>query len=171
MKKLKITRLIIIILFSVSCSTQVKQHGDTEIFSLINNYKYEFVNMTGEPPFAVIINKQNSKVKILDISKNSALEHLNNNKFKKKAGLYSNILCFYNDKDVFDKSLFKNIPEKMKEEAKKEVILSFENKKLEIHRNFTEWQPELEIIYDGDLNKKNINRNPDLSNFESEKVK
>ncbi|WP_131401789.1 hypothetical protein [Chryseobacterium sp. JM1] len=168
MKKLKITRLIIIIFFFISCSTQVKQNENAEIFSLINNYKFEFVNMTGEPPYAVVINKENSKVKIMDISKNSALEYLNNNRFKKKAGLYSDILCFYNDKDVFGKSLFKNIPEKMKEEAKKGMILSFDNKKLQVDRDFIEWQPELEIIYDGDLNKKIIIRNPDLLNLKPE---
>lgn len=170
MKKLKITRLLII-LFFVSCSTQVKQNGDTEIFSLINNYKFEFVNMTGEPPFAVVINKQNSNVKIMDISKNSALEYLNNGKLKKKVGLYSNILCFYDNDVLTSKSLFKNIPKKIKDDAKKGIILSFDNKKLEIQRDFIEWQPELEIIYDGDLNKKSINRNPDLSNLESEILK
>lgn len=170
MKKLKITRLIIIFFF-VSCSTQVKQNRETEIFSLINNYKFEFINMTGTSPFAVVVNKQNSNIKIMDISKNSALEYLNNGRFKKKVGLYSNILCFY-DKDVLtSKSLFKNIPKKIKDEAKKRAILSFDNKKLEIQRDFIEWQPELEIIYDKDLNKKNINRNPDLSNLESEILK
>lgn len=54
---------------------------------------------------------------------------------------------------------------------KKGVILSFDNKKLEIQRKFIEWQPELEIIYNGDLNKKSINTNPDLSNLESEILK
>ncbi|WP_139785393.1 hypothetical protein [Chryseobacterium phocaeense] len=171
MKKLKITRLIITILFFVSCSSQVKQNEGTEIFSLINNYKFEFVNMTGEPPFAVVINKQNSNVKIMDISKNSALEYLNNGKLKEKVGLYSNIICFY-DKDVLtSKSLFKNIPKRIKNDAKKGVILSFDNKKLEIRRDFIEWQPELEIIYYGDLNKKSINKNPHLSNLEPEILK
>lgn len=56
----------------------------------------------------------------MDISKNSALEYLNNSKLKKKVGLYSNILCFYNDRDVLtSKSLFKSIPKKIKDDAKK----------------------------------------------------